>query len=262
MTYRISTSTTYAPPSDATVTYCGGHRWFTDNAVAIREGEGPLPRPAYLSTAGWRFSWSTSGSHDLCRLLAQAALPHPVEVCVDRKLAPWIAARRWDITSDLRAVRVYNRAGAVVMLYAPARQGTVLRYDPTAAPPAPAPPLDLILRQAIVSRRLVWQDGMRATFYDGRTERYADGDGPWNSGDRWPDTSDPATVGVMLAMARNALNDPSWHPHNGHNGWVVRTPTTGVSDIGEYHSTYEAAVAWGLLHALGVVNETPQGELP
>lgn len=45
-----------------------------------------------------------------------------------------------------------------------------------------------------------WIDGMLGTFEDGRFERYGDGDGSWNYGDRWPVVTDPATIGCLRAL--------------------------------------------------------------
>jgi hypothetical protein len=51
---------------------------------------------------------------------------------------------------------------------------------------------------------------------EGRTgERYENGDGPWIV-NKWPDLTDPATLGCLLALVRERYGDPTlthyWDP--------------------------------------------------
>lgn len=65
-----------------------------------------------------------------------------------------------------------------------------------------------------------WMAGMLAVFSDGTRERYELGDGPWTYGDRCPDFTDPATLGCLLALVREAHGDVIWlHYYCGV--WVV-----------------------------------------
>ena len=104
--------------------------------------------------------------------------------------------------------------------------------------------LDLA-RRAVACKHWRWTDGMRATRDHLSTPRHAvrisqscnihqcpDSGGPWVKTDdngQWkperdllPDLTDPATVGALLALVREAYKQPNAHACFALLGWVMR----------------------------------------
>jgi len=73
-------------------------------------------------------------------------------------------------------------------------------------------------RRAVACKGWRWMPGMR----DARTgERYETGDGFWIV-NKWPDLTDPATLGCLLALVRDAHRDAFMAAGNDGPGWVGR----------------------------------------
>ena len=58
----------------------------------------------------------------------------------------------------------------------------------------------------------------------------------------WPDFSDPATVGCLLALVREAWGTESWHTRLGVDGWEVRD--TYISEVDGKPTTIVCGMDW------------------
>jgi hypothetical protein len=80
-----------------------------------------------------------------------------------------------------------------------------------------------LAQRAVACRHWRWMPGMR----EARTgERYEDGDGPWIV-NKWPDLTDPATVGCLLALVREAWPGTFVMPYDKEPGWWVAIMPAG-----------------------------------
>jgi hypothetical protein len=58
----------------------------------------------------------------------------------------------------------------------------------------------------------------------------------------WPDLSDPATVGCLLALVRQAWHSPSLHTRIGVDGWEVRD--TYITEVDGKPSAIVCGLDW------------------
>jgi hypothetical protein len=73
---------------------------------------------------------------------------------------------------------------------------------------------------------------------------YATCDGDWRAADITPDLSDPATLGCLLALVREAWSDPYLCAvGDPDTGWRVDAVTAQVQDLHGFSSEAEALVA-------------------
>lgn len=91
---------------------------------------------------------------------------------------------------------------------------------------------EVLGRRAVAARRWRWLPGTLAVVppaRDGSTgylNRITEGTGPVNSSKAYPDLSDPATLGCLVYLVREAWNNPTVttarsHPFSGGPPWVV-----------------------------------------
>ena len=95
-----------------------------------------------------------------------------------------------------------------------------------------------LARRAVACKHWRWMPGMFVRYGDGTAwYRLTDGDGygmpfrhvPPNPRDAWPDLSDPATLGCLLALVREAPGDPAAHCEQLFTGdWAVFDHTGGL----------------------------------
>lgn len=108
-------------------------------------------------------------------------------------------------------------------------------------------------RRAVVCPRFRWAPGMLAIVppanngATGYFQRIAEGSGPVNSDRAFPDLADPATLGALLGLVREAEGDPSLfaecHPIGAR--WQIHSIDGGIFGEGETEAAALVAALQG-----------------
>ena len=108
-------------------------------------------------------------------------------------------------------------------------------------------------RRAVACPRFRWSPGMLAIVppandgATGYTVRIIEGTGPVNSARAFPDLADPATLGALLGLVREAEGDPSLfaecHPIGAR--WQIHSVEGGIFGEGETEAAALVAALQG-----------------
>jgi hypothetical protein len=109
-----------------------------------------------------------------------------------------------------------------------------------------------LAKRFVKCERWKWMPGMLARYSDGEAwHRLTDGDGhgypfrhcPPNPREAWPDLTDPATLGCILALVREATGDRRIHCRVRANVYRVYS---GVSPVGRWMESEAEALLLAL----------------